>query len=268
MMQADALGPGKGPSFPARSGTPEQSRLLSVTGLARKGAFGPLDFSLRRGEILGFAGLPGAGCTEVARAVCGADPGDEGTIKLGRGEVRIRSPIEAIRHGIVHLPEKRKLDGLAARMSLAATLTLANLAGVPDRSGWIDAAAGDAAARQGGATPSPAQAAGLLYGGSQQKVAIGKWLLRSAKIIFFDEPTRGLGNGARRAVYELMDQLAAGGIGVVLISSELPEIMGMTDRVVVFREGQIMDVLNTRETTQEAIVRLASARLAPLATQI
>ncbi len=239
----DAPGHAPDRAYPARSGTPEQSRLLSVTGLARKGVFGPLDFSLRRGEILGFTGLAGAGCTEVAQAICGADPGDEGAIRLDKGEVSIRTPREAIRQGLVYLPETRKLDGLAARMSLAASLALAKLAGVPARAGDVDD-----------------DAAELLYGSDQQKVAIGKWLFRAAKIIFFDEPTRGLGAGARHAIHTLLDRLAAAGIGVVLISSELSEIMAMTDRVVVFREGQIMDVLNTRETTQEAIVDLASPR--------
>lgn len=240
-MMIDASGHAPDPAYPSRSGMPAQARLLSVTGLARKGVFGPLDFSLRRGEILGFTGLAGAGCSEVAQAICGADPGEEGAIRLGKGEVSIRSPVEAIRQGVVYLPEARKLDGLAARMSLAASLTLARLAGVQERSDGIDG-----------------EAAVLLYGSDQQKVAIGKWLLRAAKIIFFDEPTRGLDAGARRAIHALLDRLAAGGVGVVLISSELPEIMAMTDRVAVFREGQIMDVLNTRETTQEAVAQLAS----------
>jgi ribose transport system ATP-binding protein len=234
-----------------------------VSGLARKGVFGPIDFDLRRGEILGFAGLMGAGRTEVARAIFGADPIDAGTIRLGNDEITVHSPIDAIRHGIAYLSEDRKGNGLAIRMSVAANLTLANMEGVSGRFGFIDFDAEDKVAQQyiaalGIKTPSPAQIAKNLSGGNQQKIAIGKWLFRNSKIIFFDEPTRGIDVGAKFAIYELLDRLAADGIGVVLISSELPEIMGMTDRVVVFREGEITGIVNTRETTQEEIMHLAS----------
>jgi ribose transport system ATP-binding protein len=245
--------------------TPEDAPLLAVAGLQRHGVFGPVDFTLRRGEILGFAGLMGAGRTEVARAICGADPLDGGAVRLGEHLVTARHPAEAIGHGLVYLSEDRKHEGLAVRMSVAENLTMANLAGVSNRFGFIDAGAEDAAARKyiaalGIKTPSPAQPARLLSGGNQQKVVIGKWLFRGPKVIFFDEPTRGIDVGAKRAIYELMDRLAADGIGVVLISSELPEILGMTDRVAVFREGRIAGVLDTRHTTQEEIMHLASTQ--------
>ena len=148
-------------------------------------------------------------------------------------------------------------------MSVAANLTLANMAAVASGPGWIDFAAEQGAAAHyiealGIKTPSPDQLAQCLSGGNQQKIAIGKWLFRRSKIIFFDEPTRGIDVGAKLAIYKLLDSLAADGIGVVLISSELPEIMGMTDRVVVFHEGEITGVVNTKETTQEEIMHLAS----------
>jgi ribose transport system ATP-binding protein len=260
---ADMVGRTLDETFPHRTSAPEDTRLLTVSGLARKGVFGPIDFELRRGEILGFAGLMGAGRTEVARAIFGADPIDAGTIRLGDSEISVHSPIDAIRHGIAYLSEDRKANGLAIRMSVAANLTLANMDGVSSRFGFIDFEAEDQVAQKyiaalGIKTPSPAQIAKNLSGGNQQKIAIGKWLFRNSKIIFFDEPTRGIDVGAKFAIYELLDRLAADGIGVVLISSELPEIMGMTDRVVVFREGEITGIVNTRETTQEEIMHLAS----------
>jgi ribose transport system ATP-binding protein len=260
---ADMVGRSLDDAFPARSRTPQETALLSVTGLRREGAFGPLGFELRRGEILGFAGLMGAGRTEVARAIFGADPIDGGTIVLGEQAITVRSPIDAIRHGIAYLSEDRKSLGLAVRMPVAANLTLANMAAVAGRFGFIDFKAEDAAARKyiealAIKTPSPAQIAQNLSGGNQQKLAIGKWLFRDSKIIFFDEPTRGVDVGAKYAIYQLLDRLAAEGIGVVLISSELPEIMGMTDRVVIFREGEITGVVKTTETSQEEIMHLAS----------
>ena len=260
---ADMVGRALDQAFPPRSSTPEPVELLRVAGLRRHGVFGPLDFHLRRGEILGFAGLMGAGRTEVARAIFGADALDGGSVQLGEQTLTIRSPRDAIRHGLVYLSEDRKHEGLAIRMSVAANVTLANLGGVARGPGLLDFRAEDRVARHyidtlAIKTPSPAQAARYLSGGNQQKVAIAKWLYRGAKIIFFDEPTRGIDVGAKWAIYQLMDRLAAEGIGVVLISSELPEIMGLTDRVAVFREGQITGVLNTRETTQEEIMHLAS----------
>jgi ribose transport system ATP-binding protein len=260
---ADMVGRELADTFPARTSSPDGTLLLEVKNLARRGVFGPLGFALRRGEILGFAGLVGAGRTEVARAIFGADPFDSGTVVLHGQPITVRSPIDAIRHGIAYLSEDRKGEGLAIRMPVAANITLANMDAVAGRFGFIDFTAEEAVARQtiealGIKTPSPAQVAQNLSGGNQQKVAIGKWLFRQSKLIFFDEPTRGIDVGARYAIYQLLDRLAAQGIGVVLISSDLPEIMGMTDRVVVFREGQVTGVVNTAETSQEEIMRLAS----------
>ena len=248
--------------FPPRKRVPGDERVLAVRGLARRGVFGPIDFELRRGEILGFAGLIGSGRTETARAVFGADPVDAGEVLLAGRPFAIRSPIDAIRHGIAYLSEDRKAHGLAVKMTVAQNITLANTRAVSNRRGFIRAAEELATARRyietlGIRTPSPAQAVRLLSGGNQQKVVIAKWLFRESRVIFFDEPTRGIDVGAKVAIYELMDELASAGIGIVLISSELPEILGLTDRVAVFRSGRITKVLDTGSTSQEEIMRHA-----------
>ena len=256
--------------FPAPRRCPTRETVLRVRGLRRAGVFGPVDFDLRRGEILGFAGLMGAGRTEVARAVFGADPVDAGSIVLAGRTLAVRSPIDAIREGIAYLSEDRKAHGLAVKMSVAQNITLANTAAVTDRRGFIRGAEERAVAHRyieqlDIRTPSPEQVARLLSGGNQQKVVIAKWLFRESRVLFFDEPTRGIDVGAKVAIYELLDQLACAGIGVVMISSELPEILGMTDRVAVFRGGRITQVLDTRATSPEEIMHFASA-CAPLAT--
>jgi len=251
--------------FPPRTRKPTDEVMLSVRDLRRKEVFGPLGFELKRGEVLGFAGLMGAGRTEVARAVFGADPVDGGSVTLEGRELHIRSPIDAIRHGIAYLSEDRKGQGLAVEMTVAQNLTLANLAAVCGRGGFIRFDDEAKTARRyieqlDIRTPGPHQIARLLSGGNQQKVVIGKWLFRQSRVIFFDEPTRGIDVGAKYAIYQLLDKLAAEGIGVVLISSELPEILGLTDRVAVFHEGQLMRVLQTKDTTQEEIMHYASGR--------
>ncbi|TCG06798.1 D-xylose ABC transporter ATP-binding protein [Paraburkholderia steynii] len=250
-------------AYPPRQSQPSEVLLLSVRNLRRDGVFGPVSFDLRRGEILGFAGLMGAGRTEIARAIFGADRLDDGTIALHGQTVTIRSPREAIRHGIAYLSEDRKQDGLALSMSVAANITLANVRGVSSRSGFLRFGEEAAIARRyvqdlAIRTPSVDQIVRNLSGGNQQKVVIGKWLYRGSKILFFDEPTRGIDVGAKFAIYGLMDRLAADGVGVVLISSELPELLGMTDRIAVFHEGHQTALLETKRTSQEEIMHFAS----------
>jgi ribose transport system ATP-binding protein len=251
--------------FPPRRSSPTGQTLLEVRGLVRRSVFGPIDFELQRGEILGFAGLIGAGRTELARTLFGAEPKDAGTIRFEGAELDIRTPIDAIRHGIAYVSEDRKAHGLAVKMTVAENLTLANLEAVCRPGGFIDFGAEDETARRyieslGIRTPGPHQVARLLSGGNQQKIVIGKWLFRQARLIMFDEPTRGIDVGAKYAIYELMDRLAAEGVGVILISSELPEIFGLTDRVAVFHEGRLAKVLATRETSQEEVMHYASGR--------
>jgi ribose transport system ATP-binding protein len=251
--------------FPPATRVPTQEVLLSVQGLSREGVFSDIGFELRRGEILGFAGLMGAGRTEVARAIFGADPSDAGTVRLGAQVLAVRSPIDAIERGIAYLSEDRKAHGLALSMTVAHNVTLARMAAVASRFGFIRFAEEAAVAQRyvdtlSIRTPTVHQKVRNLSGGNQQKVVLGKWLFRDSRVLFFDEPTRGIDVGAKFAIYQLLDQLAAQGIGVVLISSELPEIMGMTDRVAVFHEGRITAIVNTRETTQEALMHHASGR--------
>ena len=250
--------------FPARQSVPTDEVLLRVNALSRAGVFGPVSFELRKGEILGFAGLMGAGRTEVARAIFGAERLDSGSIMLGDTPVTIRSPREAIRQGIAYLSEDRKKDGLALSMPVAVNITLANVRAISSH-GFLRFSEETAVAQRyvrelNIRTPTVGQTVRNLSGGNQQKIVIGKWLYRGSRILFFDEPTRGIDVGAKYAIYGLMDQLAADGVGVVLISSELPELLGMTDRIAVFHEGRITAVLETRNTNQEEILHYASGR--------
>jgi len=251
--------------FPPRHRVPTGDTVLEVRELRRERVSAPVSFDLKRGEILGFAGLMGAGRTEAARAIFGADPRHGGEIRLHGRAIDIASPIDAIRHGIAYVSEDRKAHGLAVKMTVAENITMANLRAVCRRGGFIRFGAELEAARHyiealGIRTPGPHQVARLLSGGNQQKVVIGKWLFRDARVIIFDEPTRGIDVGAKYAIYELMDRLAADGIGVILISSELPEILGLTDRVAVFHEGRLARVLDTHATSQEEIMHHASGR--------
>jgi ribose transport system ATP-binding protein len=249
--------------FPDRTSTPSEDVIFKAEGLTRAGLFRDVSFTLRRGEILGFAGLMGAGRTEVARAIFGADPLDVGTVTLHGETLSISSPRDAISAGIAYLSEDRKAQGLAVKMPVDANMTLANMDEVSNRFGLIDFAKHEKVTKDyvdllNIRTPSIKQPVRLLSGGNQQKIIIGKWLFRKSKVLFFDEPTRGIDVGAKFAIYKIMDELAAEGIGVVLISSELPEILGMTDRVAVFHNGRITGILDTRKTDQEEIMRYAS----------
>ena len=249
--------------FPERTSVPSQDIIFSASGLNRAGHFTDVSFTLKRGEILGFAGLMGAGRTEVARAIFGADPLDSGTVTLHGDTLTIQSPRDAISAGLAYLSEDRKAQGLAIKMPVDANMTLANMDEVSNRFGFIDFARHASVTKEyvdllNIRTPSIKQPVRLLSGGNQQKIIIGKWLFRKPKVMFFDEPTRGIDVGAKFAIYQIMDELAAQGIGVVLISSELPEILGMTDRVAVFHAGRITGILDTRSTDQEEIMRYAS----------
>jgi ribose transport system ATP-binding protein len=251
--------------FPERQSSPTDHVLMRVEGLRREGVFGPVSFALHRGEILGFAGLMGAGRTEVARALFGADVMTEGVITIGDKTVTISSPIDAISHGLAYLSEDRKSQGLAISMTVATNMTLTNMEAVSNKYGFIrfdeeEQVAQKYIAAMGIKTPTSKQIVKNLSGGNQQKIVIGKWLFRESRIIIFDEPTRGIDVGAKFAIYQLIDKLASEGIGVILITSELPEILGMTDRVAVFHEGKIANILQTNNTSQEEIMHYASGR--------
>jgi ribose transport system ATP-binding protein len=246
---------------------PDTSRnevVLEVRGLNRGRAIRDVSFQLRRGEILGFAGLMGAGRTEVARAIFGADPLDSGEIFIHGGKAMIRQPADAVAHGIGYLSEDRKHFGLAVGMDVQANIALSSM-GRFTRAGFMDQRAmrevAQAYVRQLAIkTPSVEQQARLLSGGNQQKIVIAKWLLRDCDILFFDEPTRGIDIGAKSEIYKLLDALAEQGKAIVMISSELPEVLRMSHRILVMCEGRVTGELARADATQENIMQLATQR--------
>ncbi len=249
--------------FPPRTSTPTNKKILEVRNITRVGVLHDISFDLYQGEILGIAGLVGAGRTELARAIFGADPKDEGEIFLFGEKVNIFSPTDAIRAGIGYLPEDRKLAGLALEMLLTENITLANTEEVSNSLGIISNKKEKQVAEQyvkelDIRTPSVFQVVKNLSGGNQQKTVLAKWLFRKAKVLIFDEPTRGIDVGAKYAIHKLIDSLAKNGVGIIMISSELPEILGMTDRILVLHEGRLVGILQTKETNQEEILNYAT----------
>lgn len=238
---------------------------LEVRHLRRGNAIRDVSFHVRQGEILGFAGLMGAGRTEVARAVFGADPVDGGQILVHGRAARIRTPRDAVRRGIGYLSEDRKQFGLATSMDVQSNIAMTCLPRFLRLGTFIDEGAIGAMAegyvRQLAIrTSSVGQTVKLLSGGNQQKVVIAKWLLRDCEILFFDEPTRGIDVGAKAEIHKMIDALAGQGKAIVVISSELPEILRLAHRVVVMCEGRVTGELGAHEATQESIMQLATRR--------
>ncbi len=243
---------------------------LQIRGLNRGKDIRDVSFSVQKGEILGFAGLMGAGRTEVARAIFGADPKDSGEIRVHSKEVFIRSPKDAVRAGIGYLSEDRKHFGLATGMNVRDNIALASMdlftgtGGVLNDS-EISTTAKGYIAQLGIRTPSDVQEVRLLSGGNQQKVVIAKWLLRDCDILIFDEPTRGIDVGAKSEIYKLLEDLAEQGKTIIVISSELPEIMRLSHRIAVMCEGRLTGILpGGKDTTQEDIMHLATQREAAM----
>ncbi len=245
---------------------------LRVSGLNRGSAIKNVDFIVRKGEILGFAGLMGAGRTEVARAVFGADPFDGGEIHVHGERRHIGSPSDAVKAGIAYLSEDRKRFGLVTPMSVRDNVTMASwprfaARGLWMRDGALRKTSGDYVSLLKVKTPSVDQETRLLSGGNQQKVVIAKWLLRDCDILFFDEPTRGIDVGAKAEIYKLLQGLAEQGKAIVVISSELPEILRVSHRIVVMCEGRITGELDGKTATQESIMTLATQRRANAAPE-
>ena len=240
--------------------------LLEVRGLCRGREIRDVSFAVRKGEILGFAGLMGAGRTEVARAVFGADRKDAGEVLVHGERVDIRAPADAVAAGIGYLSEDRKHFGLATGMDVRANIAMASMGRFTRRGGRLDEkamrdVAQDYIRRLGIRTPSDRQEVRLLSGGNQQKVVIAKWLLRDCDVLIFDEPTRGIDVGAKSEIYRLLAELAAEGRAIIVISSELPEILRLSHRIAVMCEGRLTGILPGGEaTTQEDIMRLATQR--------
>ena len=244
---------------------PSQEVVLEVRHLNRGAAIKDVSFKLNRGEILGFAGLMGAGRTEVARAVFGADAVDSGEIFIKGQQVAISSPRDAVEHGIGYLSEDRKRYGLAVGLDVESNIALASFTQFTEMLGMVNsdkirATADHYVSALAIKTPSIQQRVRNLSGGNQQKVVIGKWLTADTEILIFDEPTRGIDVGAKSEIYRLLNDLAGQGKSIIMISSELPEILRMSHRIVVMCEGRITGELTASEATQEGIMRLATQR--------
>jgi len=240
---------------------------LEVSRLTREGVFVDVSFEVRAGEIVALAGLVGAGRSEVARAVFGIDRRDAGEVRVGGAALRPGSPTAAMRAGLAFVPEDRRGQGLVMDLSIERNATLTRLGALSRRglipggaerreaAGWVE--------RLSIRLHSLRDPVGYLSGGNQQKVVLAKWLATDPKVLIVDEPTRGIDVGTKSEVHRLLSELAAGGMAVLMISSELPEVLGMADRVLVMQEGRLVRTLARAEATEEAVVRAATGALEP-----
>ena len=251
--------------FPKRR-VPPGRPLLEVRGLRRAGVLDDINLTVHAGEVVGVAGLLGAGRTEMARAIVGADRRDAGEIRVNGDVVRLDHPADAIRRGIGFMPEDRKTQGLIQLLSVGENTTLPALDRF-SRGGLLNRRAAAAAASKlvkdlRIRTPGLDQPVAQLSGGNQQKVVLAKWLATGADVLIMDEPTRGIDIGAKVEIYELMNQLTARGAGILMISSELTEVLGMSDRILVMRGGRIVAEFDSANVTQENVLRAALGQAA------
>ncbi|MBB2838090.1 UNVERIFIED_ORG: ribose transport system ATP-binding protein [Rhizobium etli] len=251
--------------YPDKLGAGETSGeiILEIDGISDGVRFHDVSFGLRKGEILGIGGLIGSGRTEIAEGICGLRPRIAGTVRL-HGDVRpIRAYSDAVKAGIVYLSEDRKGSGVFLEMSIAQNISVLDLKALTNSvgllSGRAEAALADDFARRLAVRMSGIEApVKSLSGGNQQKVAIAKQLAVKPKVILMDEPTRGIDVGAKAEIHRLLRELASSGIGIIVISSEMPELLGLSDRLLVVREGRIAGELGADEMSEEAVIRLAS----------
>lgn len=241
---------------------PQDSVTLEVRGLASPaGTFRDINFAVRKGEVFGIAGLMGAGRTELVRAIAGADPISSGAVLLNGTEITPRKPIDAIRHGIVLVPEDRKLQGVVLEHSIAENIGYANLDQIA-RSGWITASRlkqfAEGQITRFGVKGRSGQNAGELSGGNQQKVVLAKWLARRPQVVVLDEPTRGIDVGARSSIYDLIMDLAREGITVIVVSSDLEEILGVSNRILVMAKGRQAGILDRKDANDISVMELAT----------
>jgi ribose transport system ATP-binding protein len=249
-----------GEIYPGRHTQPGEE-ILSVSGLSQEGSFTDISFSLARGEILGLFGLVGSGRTQVARCIFGAEPLSSGEIRLEGKVIRPKSPRDAVKAGIALLTEDRKRDGLVMNCPIRDNVILATMEQV-SRWGFLNRRQQDAQVRSKVQEldirpPQVGRLVRQLSGGNQQKVVLAKWLLSQAKVLILDEPTRGVDVATKVEIYHIIGDLANKGIGILFISSELPEILGMSDRVLVMREGRLVGEFTRAEASEENL--LASA---------
>ena len=248
--------------FP-RVSCPKGKKIFEVKNLNAGHLVRDINFSLYEGEIVGFAGLMGAGRTETTRAIFGVDPKTSGEIWLDGKEVKITCPMDAIKAGIVLAPEDRKKDGLCTKLSIRHNLALPNLDLICSKLGVISSKKEDDLCEKAVKnllikTPTVEVNAGNLSGGNQQKVVVGKWLARNSRVVIFDEPTRGIDVGAKVEIYNLMNQLKKQGIAVMFVSSEMPEVLGIADRVIVMCDGKITGEVMAKETSQNEVLKFAT----------
>ena len=242
---------------------PKGKEIFSVKNLNAGRMVRDISFTLHEGEVVGLAGLMGAGRTETTRAIFGIDPKTSGTICLDGREIKINCPEDAIQAGIVLAPEDRKKDGLCTKLSIRQNIALPNLDLLCGKGGVISRVKEDklcerAITELGVKTPGVDIDAGNLSGGNQQKVVVGKWLVRNSRVVIFDEPTRGIDVAAKVEIYNIINELKKRGIAVLIVSSEMPEVMGIADRIVVMCDGRITGEVMSEETTQNEILTLAT----------
>jgi ribose transport system ATP-binding protein len=236
--------------------------VLEVRNISKRGLFQNISFSVREGEVLGLSGLMGAGRTEIVRCIFGLDNYDEGEILVDGNPVQLRNPLDAIKAGIGLIPEDRRKDGFIPFMSVSGNISLPSLPWISNR-GLVDRVHELEIAKKYVEaleikTPSYEQSVSNLSGGNQQKCVVGKWLARNPRIIILDEPTRGIDVGAKAEIHKIIEDLAKNKVAVVIISSELPEILGVSDRIIVLHEGKITGELDPAKTTQEEIMQRAT----------
>jgi ribose transport system ATP-binding protein len=256
-----------GAYFPPKRAASTGEVLLAVENLAVVGAPTGVSFEVRRGEVLGFAGLVGAGRTELMQTIFGVTPARAGVMRLGGVPYAPQRPKDAIRRGVYLAPEDRKKHGLVLPMSVAQNTSLPDV-GNYARFGWLDRkteqkVARDEVKRMNTKTASLATRVGTLSGGNQQKVVLGKWLAMRPQLLILDEPTRGIDVGARAEIYRHISALAEGGISILMVSSDMEEVMGMSDRIVVMRERRLVGVLDGAELSAERLGALMTGAVKP-----
>jgi ribose transport system ATP-binding protein len=236
--------------------------MLSVKGLTKKGKFEDINFEVRKGEILGFSGLMGSGRTEVMHAIFGSTPFDAGSIQINQKEVKISSPIVAKQMGIGFITEDRKNEGLILSFSVAENTVLPSLKEFTKnkfvKKERITEVVSEYIKKLNVRTPNQTIEVGKLSGGNQQKIVIAKWLITKPKILILDEPTRGVDVGAKKEIYEIINLLKKEGVAVIVVSSELPEVLGICDRVAVMHEKKLKKIFDIKEATQEKVMEYAT----------
>ncbi|WP_440252961.1 sugar ABC transporter ATP-binding protein [Dialister succinatiphilus] len=247
--------------YPARTNVPGDE-IFRVEGFTQPGVFRDISFNLRKGEILGVAGLMGAGRTEIMRAIFGVDPHESGKLYFEGKEIHIKNPRDAIRHGFGFITENRKTEGLILDFSIERNIALPSEERLAQSHVINDKKEFDFSSELSKRLGVKAQdinlPASTLSGGNQQKVVIAKWVGMHPKLLILDEPTRGIDIGAKKDIYDLMNELTAKGVSIIMVSSELPEVIGMSDRILVIHEGRAAGIVEHKDATQTRIMTLAT----------